>query len=218
MLKEIVKNNSDILLITPLLPGHKVHRNTKIGLKRNNTPFNWYSYTGKNNVAKNYELGIIEWIKITGKVPKYVMLIDKDIHPNRHLIDLLNASLNRTDDNIGYAYPNFSFRGTTNVDFINRPFDPLMLMRKNYITSNSMIKWHILKEVGIVTDDKYGRLSDWALWLKMLSKGYHGLLVPQAYFWDESTEKSVSSGQDDEYFLTYNFIKKDFINPMLDME
>jgi hypothetical protein len=218
MLKEIVKNDSNILLITPLLPGDKIHRDTKIGLKRNNTKFNWYSYTGNNNVAKNYELGIKEWIRQTGREPRHTMIIDKDMRPNRHLIDLLNAALNRTDDNIAYAYPNFSFRGSTNIDFVNRPFDPMMLMRSNYITSNSMIKWHILKEVGIVTDNKYKRLLDWALWLRMLSLGYHGVLVPQAYFWDEMNKNSVSAGDGQEYIHIYNAVKKDFIDPMLKLE
>jgi hypothetical protein len=217
MYKEIqIAQNSEILAITPLLPGHKISKETKVGLKRSDDLFNWVSFEGKNNIPTNVTYGIEEF-KRRYKRPKYVIIIDNDIIPGRNMLTKMCQLLSRTKDDIAYCYANFEFTGTINAKFHGLKFDPMQLLNANYISSNSMIKYDMLVEVGgFVTDDKYKRLLDWALWLKFLSVGKHGILCPDAHFVAMSDENTISAGTKEDYQLKYNRVREDFIAPMLD--
>jgi len=211
-----IAQNSDILAITPLLPGHKISKETKIGLKRSDILFNWVSYEANQNIPTNVTCGIEEF-KRRYKDPKFVMIIDRDIIPNRNMLRKIRETLHRTGDDIAYCYANFEFKGTVNARFVGLEFNPMNLLNSNYISSNSMIKYEKLKEVGgFVTDNKYRRLLDWALWLKFLAAGYHGILCKDAYFIAISDENTVSAGTKEDYQSKYLRVKEDFVKPMLD--
>jgi len=217
MLKIIKKDsNSKLLVVTPLLSGgHKINRETKIGIKRNDVPFTWISYESANNTAKNFQLGIDNYRKIY-KIPDYVIMIDRDINPNRHMLDNMYNYIENSDDHIGYVYANFIFTGTINAQFVNIKFDPFKLMRSNFISSNSMIKTKVLDEIGgVVTDNKYKRLLDWCLWLKMLKFGYHGKLCDKAFFEVKSDPDSVSAGGRVDYQIKYKLVLEDFVKPLI---
>ena len=80
-----------------------------------------------------------------------------------------------------------------------------------------MINYEKLKEIGgFVKDDKYRRLLDWALWLKFLAAGYHGVLCQTASFIAMSDENTVSAGTKEDYRLKYARVKEDFVKPLLD--
>jgi|WetSurMetagenome_2_1015567.scaffolds.fasta_scaffold05946_3 hypothetical protein len=217
MYKEIeIDSNSDILAITPLLPGHKISKETKIGLKRSDIPFNWICFESSANIPINVTAGIEEF-KRRYKEPNYIIIIDRDIIPNRNMLMKLHRDLSRSEDNIAYCYCGFEFKGTINDKFYGLTFDPINLLNSNYISSNSMIKYNKLKEVGgFVTDNKYKRLLDWALWLKFLSAGYHGILCKDTRFIAVSEPSSISAGTREEYRRVYKQIKEDFVKPMLD--
>lgn len=217
MYKDIVINHhSDILAITPLLPGHKISKETKIGLKRSDISFNWASFESSANIPINVTRGIEEF-KHRYKEPKYVIIIDRDIIPNRNMLMKLHRDLSRAEDNIAYCYCGFEFKGSVNAKFYGLEFDPMKLLNSNYISSNSMIKYDKLKEIGgFVIDNKYKRLLDWALWLKFLAAGYHGILCKDTRFIAIADENSVSAGTREEYKEKYHSVKEDFIKPMLD--
>lgn len=215
-LKFITKvNNPELLVVTPLLTGHKISKETKLGIKRNNVNFDWIAHEGQYNTAKNFQLGIDNYKKIK-RMPKYVIMIDKDINPNRHMLDNMIKTLNSAEDHIAYTYANFRFVGSVNASFINRHFDPFQLMRANFISSNSMMKSKLLEEIGgVVTDEKYKRLLDWCLWLKFLQHGYHGVLCSKAYFEAHSDKKSVSAGDQLEYRTKYKLVVEDFVKQLM---
>ena len=217
MYKEIkIEKAADVLVVTPLLPGHKISKETKIGLKRCDIPFSWVSFEGQNNIPTNVTYGMKAFQK-KHPMTRYVILIDRDILPGRNMLRKMKEELDRSTDNIAYCYAGFEFKGTVNAQFYNTTFDPMQLLNGNYISSNSMIKYDKLMEIGgFITDNKYKRLLDWALWLKFLAAGYHGILCRNTQFVAISDENTISAGTKEDYREKYKLVKEDFVAPMLD--
>lgn len=206
--------NPEILVITPLLPGHKVSGITKKTLKRNKVPFTWISSEGNQNIPKNALEGI-QWYKDNkGKLPPYYMMIDRDIEAGRGLLDRLYERLKDTGLNIGFAYATFQFKGHVNADFPAIPYDINRLIRSNYISSNSMWKSAVIEHVGLVTDDQYKRLLDWAFLLKAFRYGYVGVPEHKAWFIAHSTKDDISAGDNKDYQVKYQRVWQDFVKPL----
>ena len=207
--------NPEILVVTPLLPGHKINGITKKTIKRNSAPFTWISSEGNNNIPLNALTGLKWYKERFGKLPPYYMMIDRDIEAGRGLLDRLHRRLDRTGLNVGFAYATFQFKGHVNADFPARPYDINRLIQSNYISSNSMFKTSVIEHVGLVTDDKYKRLLDWAFLIKCFSYGYVGVPEPTAWFIAHSTDKDISAGSQEEYMEKYQLVWQDFIRPLL---
>lgn len=211
----MISKNSKVLVVTPLLPDHKVSKITRKTIKRNNTPFSWVSYSGKNNIPTNTQKGINEYQKKWGAV-KYFLMIDRDIEAGRHLIDRMYETLEKSNDDIAYCYASFEFKGYVNASFPANDFNIRRLLEGNYISSNSMIKMSCLEEVGgLVTDEKYRRLLDWALWLKFLQHGYSGIPCTDASFIAHSDKEDVSAGTKEDYKLKWQRVRSDFAMPII---
>jgi hypothetical protein len=217
MYREIeINQNSDILAITPLLPGHKISKETKVGLKRSDNLFSWVSHESSANIPTNVTAGIEEF-KRRYKSPKFVIIIDRDIIPCRNMIGKMEHTLSRASDEVAYCYANFEFKGEVNARFYDLEFEPMKLLNANYISSNSLIKYDKLLEIsGFITDNKYKRLLDWALWLTFLKYGYYGILCKEANFIAMSDKDSISAGTKLEYQEKYKLIKEEIIRPMVD--
>lgn len=212
-----IKNekNPEVLVITPLLTGHKVMRETVIKLKRNDVPFAWYSFEGPHHVAGNYAWGLVSYKQKIGKgkLPPYVLMIDRDIIPSRHMIDYMYETLERDKTN-SYCYVDFEYKGFLNKSFKCIEFNPDNLVRSNYISSNSMIRTSHLEAIGgIVIDRRFDRLSDWALWLTFLGEGYWGVRSPKGSFVAISDKGDVSTGKQEEYQKCYMKIYEHIIKP-----
>lgn len=215
-IKTIVEcKNPEILIVTPLLPDHKVSGITKKTIKRNKTPFYWVASAGKQNIPKNALEGILWYKKRYGKLPPYYMMIDRDIEAGRGLLDRLYNVLKETRLGIGYAYASFEFKGYINHKFHADPYDINRLIQCNYISSNTMFKSEIIEGVGLVTDDKYKRLLDYAFLLKCFKAGYIGQPVPEAKFIAHSTTTDISAGDNEDYHKKYKRVYDDFIKPLL---
>jgi hypothetical protein len=209
--------NSDLLVVTPLLPDHNISRDTKVTIKRNQLPFTWISVSDNQNIPTNVSNGL-DWFKEHHHKPKYILPLDNDIILGRNMIDrMYNNIENVQHGTIAYTYASFKFRGSVNADFPARPFDVKQIVKHNYISSNSMIKVACLDRVGgFVVDDQYKRLLDWCLWLKFLLHGYVGLASPNTNFVAISSEDSISNDGDLDYNVKRNRVIKDFINPLYD--
>lgn len=207
----------EILVVTPLLPNHCVSKLTKKTIKRNDVPYYWISSSGNNNIPTNASAGI-EWYKMKfGKLPPYYIMIDRDIEMGRNMLDRLYERLTawKLNGNIGYCYATFQFKGHINMDFPARPFDINILVQGNYISSNSMFRSDVIESVGLVTDDKYKRLLDYAFLLKCFGKGYFGVPQPKAWFIAHSTKDDISAGDQNDYQVKYHRVFEDFIRPLL---
>jgi hypothetical protein len=215
MLKEIIKvKNPKVFVITPLLTGHEISRETLIKLKRNDVPFDWFASEGPEHVAGNFAQGIVDYRKKFRDAPPYVLMIDRDIIPSRHMIDHMYETIKNSDDKVAYCYVDFEYKGTINKQFKGLEFDPNRLLKSNYISSNSMIKIdHLIRVGGVVIDRRFDRLSDWAMWLTFLVEGYIGLRSPMGSFVAISGPGDVSAGSQEEYKKCYLEIYENIIMP-----
>jgi hypothetical protein len=209
--------NSKVLVITPLLPGHKISKETKKTIKRNNIPFTWISYEGNNNIPTNVQNGLNEYRKCSKSLPTCILPLDRDIVLGRNMIDRMFIAMSILPEEVAYVYVNFEFKGTVNKQFPAQAFDINKLVFNNYISSNSLIRLKCLDAVGgFVTDDKYKRLLDWCMWLKFYQHGYIGMPCPIAKFVAISSENDISAGTAEDFELKRRRVMTDFVNPIIE--
>jgi len=206
---------SEILVVTPLLPGHKISKNTKVTLKRNKTPITWLSSMGNNNIPTNAQLGINWYRRKYMKSLDFYMMLDNDITLGRKAIDKLYDKLKETPPHIGYSYASFKYEGHINKEFPAVPFNINKLVKANYISSNSLFKMDVIEDVGLVTDEFYKRLLDWAFLLKCYGQGFMGLPVPEASFKAISSINDVSAGTNEDYKIKSRRVYESFVKPLL---
>jgi hypothetical protein len=211
MIKYIVRHpNPQILVITPLLTGHSISKETKNSIKRNKTPFVWISYLGPNNAYLNTQKAFNIY-RNDYELPKYVIKIDNDIISQRGMLDEMYKTLESSKDDEAYCYCPFSFQGHINISFPYTPFNAERLRQNNYISSISMIKTKRLVECGLfVTDVRGERLLDWALWLKLLKRGYIGVPTQKTSFVAISNKDNVSSRSNDDYQQKRRWVLENF--------
>jgi hypothetical protein len=210
-------------VITPLFEGHEISNETKQSIKRNDsTSYTWISFTGLGKHAFNVQRGLEEYITLSEKYPKkyiipeYMMILDRDIILGRYYIDRMLECIKGTPDNIGFVYSPFEYKGYINIKFPVINYDINRLMMGNYISSNSLYKLKMVRDVGgFITDEKYHRLSDWAFFLKAYKNGYVGKSCANAFFTAISTENDISAGSKEEYNKTRVEVYKDFIKPLI---
>jgi hypothetical protein len=215
---KIVKcdKNPQVLIVTPLLPRHKISKETSKTIKKNKTSIFWLSSCGDNNIPINAKIGIDWYKKNYGKLPPYYIMIDRDIIANKGMIDKLVRKLREYEDKkVAYAYATFEFKGYINIKFTASRFDIKKLLNNNYISSNSLIKSSVIEEIDFVTDEKYKRLLDWVYWLKLLKNDYIGVPCPEAVFIAQSKPEDVSAGSVSDFNIKRNRVVQDFVLPML---
>lgn len=201
MLKIITEcKNPEILVITPLLTGHTISRETKVSIKRNKIPYIWASFESDRKHAANVQEGINQFQKEFHYLPKYIFILDRDIIAGRYLLDRLYNTLSITNEKVAYTYCGFEYRGYINLKIPPTVWNLLTLKRQNYISSNSLYKTDaLLSTGGFITDEDTHRLSDWAKFLQFAQNGYKGVLNGNASFIAMSTEKDISAGNNQEF-------------------
>ena len=85
-----------------------------------------------------------------------------------------------------------------------------------YLWIHSLFRSAATEKVGLVTDDQYKRLLDWAFQLKLFSNGYYGEPCETASFIVESTESDISSGSKEDYSQKRYRVLKDFVQPIVE--
>lgn len=213
---EVIKKekNPDILVITPLLTGHKISKETKKSIKRNDLSFEWIASRGDNNIPTNVWEGLNEYKKIKN-LPKYYIMIDNDILLGRHMLDRLYSKIKKSKEDVAFAYASFQYVGHIHHNFPAAEYDIERLIKHNYISSNSMFKTDVVLNVGLVTDDKYVRLLDWAFILKLFANGYRGIATPEANFIVMAGEDDISARSKYDYDLKRKRVIEDFVLPLL---
>jgi hypothetical protein len=214
---KIVKECKDplILVVTPLFTGHHISRETKVSIKRNDTPFLWISYEGSDKHAANCQNGIYAFHREFHYLPKYIQILDNDITLGRYMLDRLVDILDKTNDDIAYAYCGFEYKGHINLKIPVCDYDLNKLKQRNYISSNSLYKTDVLDKVrGFVTDYDTNRLSDWAMFLKLAINKYKGVFVPSTSFIAMSTKNDISAGSNEEFFSAKQLIQERYINKL----
>ena len=215
---DIIKEDidSELLVATPLLPGHKISRETKVSIKRNDIPFTWITCTGEYNIPTNWWYGSQEYnTQLPTTYLPYILPLDRDINLGRHMLDRMLEVIKQSKEQYAFCYCNFEFKGSINNKFPCQPYDINRLLQGNFISSNSMMKYDYLEFIGgPVMDQKYKRLLDWALWLKFYQYGYYGIPCPAASFVAYADEDSISAGTAEDYKVKHRRVHEDFVIPI----
>lgn len=215
---KIVKEtkNPEILIITPLWPGHDISKETKRSIKRNKMEYTWITSEGENNIPINLQNGLNWYKEKKGKLPKYYLMLDRDVILGRYMIDRLYNLFEQAQGPFAFCYASFEFKGHINKQFPAEPYDINRLIKGNYISSNSLFKSEITEKIGLVTDDKYKRLLDWAFFLKLFLEGpYAGIACPKAHFVAQSTKDDISARDEEDYKLKHGRVHDDFVIPII---
>lgn len=215
MLKIIRQDkNPKILVATPLLTGHKISKETLHSIKRNEISYVWASYESQAKHSANVQ-NLIDEFSNKYSLPPYIFVLDDDIILGRYLLDRMFECLYKTADMIAFAYCPFSYSGHINISFPPIEYDIEKLKRGNYISSNSLYRAEAIKKVGgFVIEEKYQRLSDHAMFLKLFRYGYIGKLYDKTAFTAISKKTDISAGSTEEYQKTFQLIQEDFIKPI----
>lgn len=212
---EIIREDkeAEVLVITPLLPGHKVSKETKKTINRNNTKLVWIKSIGDNNIPTNVENGLLWFKNNKSHLPQYCLPLDNDIILGRYMIDRLVGKMSIMPDFVAYSFASFRFKGVMNHSFPAVKFDVGKLLKDNYISSNSLFRTEVLLKIPSVKDEKYRRLLDWVYFIKLLDRGYIGVPCKEANFVALSTPEDISSGSTKDWKLKKKRVFHDFIKP-----
>jgi hypothetical protein len=208
--------NAQILVVTPLLTGHQIFKQTKISLERSGVPIIWTSYEGEGKHATNVQANLDAYKEKYKSFPPYIQILDRDIILGRNYLDKMLSTIEKSGGNIGFVYSPFEYKGYINVTFPPRIYDINFLMNNNYISSNSLYKSEAIERVGgFVTDIRIHRLSDWAMWLKMYKFGYIGQLCSNAFFTAISSPTDISAGSKEEFIEVRKLVIEEYVKPIL---
>jgi len=216
---EIIRKDfaPQVLIITPLLPEHKISRETKTSLKRNSTKIVWITSKGQYNTAMNTQLGFDWWcMNNYNNIPKYFIKIDNDVVLGRYMLDRMVESMRKRPSHVAYTYCNFEFKGSMNRVFKADNFDIKRLLMHNYISSNSLFRSDVVEKVGMVTNDSMKRLLDWAFLLKLYYNGYIGVPCKNASFVALSKEKDISNNDLEDYKAKRSLVMEKYGEPIID--
>jgi len=208
------QTNPQLLIITPLKKGDKVSTETYKSVGITNVASDWIIYEDNQNPYKNFDDALRLYL-LTHNIPKYIIKMDNDIVVQETMLEQMVETLEGSQEMVAYTYCDFSFTGAVNMEFKANKFDINQLLQSNYISSISMMKSSHLKDIGgVVTDDKYFRLLDWALWLKFLLNGKVGEPTPNTSFVAYASSKSVSAGTPEDYKKKAQLVMEDFVVPI----
>jgi len=208
MLEKVQKvKDPKIFVITPLKEDDKISKVLRKTIKNNLIEFDWYTYRSDNNTAKNFQCALDEFKNL----PFAVIKIDNDIELGNKMLDRLYDTLSKSEEQIAYSYCPFQFVGVTNVSFPPIEWNWQRLLKANYISSNSLIKSKVIREIPLIIDDYYKRLLDWAYWIHLGNNGYIGKLDNRTSFKAHTRNSSISANDAQDYNIKYKRVEKDFI-------
>ena len=124
---------------------------------------------------------------------EYIIFTDGDVTFNPKVFKAMKRALEASGPDIAYAYGHYTRRGYVSGRFPSRSFNERELRLYNYISTMSLIKFPVLRDLfdkPFVEDEQ--RLQDWSLWLRLLNAGYKGMFVDRVIFSAYFAEKSIS--------------------------
>jgi len=204
-----------MLILTPLLTGHKISSETRTTIKRNDVDYVWASWTGPKKHAANVQDGISAFHKEFRYLPQFIQIIDRDIILGRNMLDRLFSVLDKTGSDIAYSYCGFEYKGHINLKIPVCEFNIERLKQRNYISSNSLYKTSAIYKVGgFVVDEDTHRLSDWAMFCKLAINGMKGVFVPNGNFVAMSSATDISAGSDSEHYSARKLVIERFVSKL----
>lgn len=206
----ISEPDAELMIITPLRKKDRIIRECEASIRNQKDVRKiWVSFQSKNSASFNRIEG---YKKIKAYLQKnlspFLLFCDNDIEwkPGafRGMIDVLEG----TDDTVGYSYCGFRYSGHMNIKFPARPFDPTLLVMRNYISTMSIQKTGVFKKHGKL-DMNLRRYQDWDMWLNyLLNHQIVGISCGFEGFTAHSSHSDISMMPDKNYRHLKKIISK----------
>lgn len=110
----------------------------------------------------------------------YLVFLDADDTLEATYVARCLEVLAKETSDVAYVYTQMHIFGDCDYLFLSKPFDARELMRHgNFIHASSLIRKSSFLECGGYDIDWLDPFEDYLLYVKLLSKGYQGRLVPE---------------------------------------
>jgi glycosyltransferase involved in cell wall biosynthesis len=109
----------------------------------------------------------------------FLMCLDADDVLEPTYVAACMTALSEAPPHVAYAYTAMRLFGTVEEVFASRPFDPRQLVKHTFVNSSALIRTEVFRAVGGFGPTWTLGLEDYELWIRLLDRGYHGVLVPE---------------------------------------
>ena len=109
----------------------------------------------------------------------YLVFLDADDALEPEYVSRCLAALEQAPPGVAYAYTGVRYFGDENGIKIPRPFDPSALLHESFVNASALIRRSVFESTGGFDTGWTLGHEDRELWIQMLSRGYHGILVPE---------------------------------------
>lgn len=108
-----------------------------------------------------------------------VVFLDGDIQMREDMLEVLEGGL-QACPTASFAYGHYARLGALRGEQRAKPWDPIALRHRNYISAMSIVRKPHLPSPPF--DEALRSLEDWDLWLTMAAHGRRGVLVDRCLF------------------------------------
>ncbi|HJU83895.1 MAG TPA: glycosyltransferase [Holophagaceae bacterium] len=109
----------------------------------------------------------------------FLVFLDADDALEPEYVECCLRTLQAAPLEVAYAYTGMRYFGSETGLFESRPFDPKALGEGNYIHAAALLRREAFEAVGGFDPAWREGLEDYELWVRMLDRGYRGVLVPE---------------------------------------
>lgn len=109
----------------------------------------------------------------------FLMFLDADDRLESTYVEACLAALQEAPLSVAYVYTALQSFGLEDRLFPSQPFDPMALLRGNYIHASALIRMEVFRAAGGFDQTWTLGYEDYELWIRLLADGFHGVLVPE---------------------------------------
>ncbi len=108
----------------------------------------------------------------------YLLFLDADDRLLPSAVEHLLKALEAAPAEVAYAYGQMQYFGYKSGLFASAPFDAKRLRKENYICVTCLMRKSAFEQVGGF-DRTIKSREDWELFVRLLHRGWHGVLLPE---------------------------------------
>lgn len=141
----------------------------------------------------------------------YVMFLDADDRLVPTAVEHMLALMERQPPEVAYVYGQMRYFGRKEGIFASMPFDPVKLMRANFVCATTLIRREALLRVGGYDDGFRMLREDWELYIRLYRNGFLGVFLPEVVL--EYRKHKEPTGKTTRRVKTFSVAKLFYLYP-----
>jgi len=109
----------------------------------------------------------------------FIVFLDADDVLERDYVARCHEALSAEGPRVAYAYTQMRYFGEQNGIHRSGPFSPQRLLAGNLVNASALIRRPAFEEIGGFNAAWTLAHEDWELWVRLLSRGWTGVFVPE---------------------------------------